>query len=148
MTRNALKQLNVAFALMSVIPLLICCYLITVRFFSIEILVGLNGVYFFFAIIIALLGLAIGRTMIRRVVEQLTHANAETEKLLVELGSANDQLQLELLHREEAEDAWKREKNELEHVNEVMMGREERVLELKQEVNELMSELNKPKKYA
>ena len=45
------SQFNVAFSLMSIIPLLTCFYLITVRFFSIEILQGMNGMYFLLAII-------------------------------------------------------------------------------------------------
>ena len=44
--RHLMSQFNVAFSLMSVIPLLTCFYLITVRFFSIQILEGMNGVFF------------------------------------------------------------------------------------------------------
>ncbi len=42
-----MARFNLAFGLMSVIPLLTCFYLITVRFFSISILEGMNGIYFF-----------------------------------------------------------------------------------------------------
>ena len=40
-----------------------------------------------------------------------------------------------------------KEKEDLETMSHVMMGREERVLELKQEVNALLKELNKPQQY-
>ena len=70
-----LSEFNRAFALTSVIPLLICCYLITVKFFSITILAGMNGVYFLLAVILALLGLAAGRQVLRSVIDQLIEAN-------------------------------------------------------------------------
>lgn len=62
---------------MSVIPLLICCYLVTVKFFSIEILAGMNGVYFLLAVIFALLGLLRGRQVLRDVIQQLVEANRQ-----------------------------------------------------------------------
>ena len=66
-----LARFNMAAALMTVIPLLICCYLIAARFFSLWILVGLNGLYFCIAILIAVVGLLIGRKVITNVVKQL-----------------------------------------------------------------------------
>ena len=42
--RGLLSRFNVAFSLMSIIPLLTCVYVVTVRFFSIAILEGMNGV--------------------------------------------------------------------------------------------------------
>ena len=53
--RGLLSRFNVAFSLMSIIPLLTCLYVVTVRFFSITILEGMNGVYFLLALVIALL---------------------------------------------------------------------------------------------
>ena len=76
-----LSRFNIAFSLMSVIPLLICCYLITARFFSLSILVGLNGVYFLLALIIALLGLLIGRELIQGIIRNLVNANTKLEQL-------------------------------------------------------------------
>ncbi len=76
-----MSRFNIAFSLMSIIPLLTCCYLITVRFFSISILVGLNGFYFLSALIIALLGLLIGRQLIQDVIQQLVEANAKLKQL-------------------------------------------------------------------
>ena len=79
--KQLLSQFNLAFSLMSIIPLLICCYLITVKFFSISILQGINGLYFLFAVVFALLGLLAGRLLIRRVIQQLVETNAKLEKL-------------------------------------------------------------------
>ena len=76
-----MSEFNVAFSLMSVIPLLTCFYLITARFFSIEVLVGINGVFFLLALVIALLGLLAGHQLIRRIVGQLMQANAKLAKL-------------------------------------------------------------------
>ncbi len=73
--RNALQRFHIASALMSVIPLLICCYLITVKFFSIQILAGINGGYFLSAVLCALTGLLIGRRLILHVIQQLVQFN-------------------------------------------------------------------------
>ena len=75
------SRFNVAFSLMSVIPLLTCGYLITVRFFSFSILLGVNGVYFLLALVIALLGLLAGHQLIRDIIRQLVEANAKLAKL-------------------------------------------------------------------
>ena len=76
-----MSQFNIAFSLMSIIPLLTCFYLITVRLFSISILEGLNGVYFLLALIIALVGLLAGHQLIRDIVRRLATTNAELERL-------------------------------------------------------------------
>lgn len=78
---QVMSQFNVAFSLMSVIPLLTCFYLITVRFFSIQILQGINGVYFVLALVIALLGLLAGHQLIRGIIGQLVQTNAKLAKL-------------------------------------------------------------------
>jgi signal transduction histidine kinase len=75
--RDLLSRFNVAFSLMSVIPLLTCLYLINVRFFSWSFLQGLNGVYFLLALVIALLGLLVGHQLIRDIIRQLAGANAK-----------------------------------------------------------------------
>lgn len=49
--------------------------------------------------------------------------------------------------RRQAEEALKKEKEALAMMNKVMMNREDRILELKQEVNELLAALGKPPKY-
>lgn len=72
-----LAEFHVAFSLMSIIPLLICCYLITVKFFSISILSGMNGVYFLLAVIMALIGLLAGRQVIMRLIRRLVELNAK-----------------------------------------------------------------------
>jgi len=76
-----MSQFNIAFSLMSIIPLLTCFYLITVRFFSISILEGINGVYFLLALVIALLGLLAGHQLIQDIIRRLVSANAKLAKL-------------------------------------------------------------------
>lgn len=89
---------------MSIIPLLICCYLITVRFFSIEILVGIDGLYFLLAVIFALLGLFIGRRLIQEIVERLLQANEKERQLVAQLAKLNQQLEVELGQRKRSEE--------------------------------------------
>lgn len=76
-----LSEFNIAFSLMSVIPLLICVYLITVKFFTIDVLEGLNGVYVLLAVIIALLGLWAGRAALHRIINRLVRDNTELEQV-------------------------------------------------------------------
>ncbi|MBI3020676.1 MAG: hypothetical protein HYY59_01585 [Candidatus Omnitrophica bacterium] len=89
---SPLSEFNISLALMSVIPLLLCCYLITVKFFSLSILVGLNASYFLFAVIFSILGIMVGRRAIRRIVQQLVEANLRSERLLAQLTSVNERL--------------------------------------------------------
>ena len=53
----------------------------------------------------------------------------------------------DVTERKQAEAALNREKDELQKQNQIMMHREERVLELKHEVNELCKRLGMPQKY-
>ena len=78
--RRWLAQFNTAFALMSVLPLLIAFYLITARLLSLSVLEGLNGVYFLLAIVVALLGLLAGRRVIKRILRRLVEANERLER--------------------------------------------------------------------
>lgn len=80
-TGRLLSRFNVAFSLMSLIPLLTCFYLVTVRFFSFDALVGINGVYFLLALVIALLGLLAGHQLICDIVRQLVGANTKLARL-------------------------------------------------------------------
>ena len=66
---------------MSVIPLLTCLYLITVRFFSASIFQGLNWVYFLLVLVIALLGLLVGHQLIRDIIRRLVEANETLAQL-------------------------------------------------------------------
>lgn len=75
-----LSQFNVTFALMSVIPFLIFGYLMTVHFYTSSILKGMNGVYLCLAILIAFLGLLVGRRAIQQIIRQLLEANAKLER--------------------------------------------------------------------
>lgn len=79
--RRLMSQFNIAFSLMSIIPLLICCYLITVKFFTINVLQGLNGFYFLLAVVIALLGLLVGRVVIREIFQRLVETNTKLDRL-------------------------------------------------------------------
>ena len=78
---SLMSRFNIAFSLMSIIPLLTCFYLITVRFFSISILEGMTGAYFLLALVIALLGLLAGHQLIRDIIRRLVEANAKLERL-------------------------------------------------------------------
>lgn len=64
-----------------------------------------------------------------------------------QLAQANAQLTAEIAKRQETEKALKKEKDTLELMNSIMMGREERVTELKDEVNALLKELSRTPKY-
>lgn len=83
MAERVFSQFNMAFGLMSIIPLLICFYLISVRFFggSLAILVGANGGYFLLALVIALLGLLAGRRVLHETVQRLIDANAKLQHM-------------------------------------------------------------------
>jgi len=78
--QRLLSQFHIAFSLMSIIPLLLCCYLITVKFFSLSILAGLNGVYFLLAVASAILGLIVGQLLIRGVIRRLVATNRNLEE--------------------------------------------------------------------
>ena len=50
-------------------------------------------------------------------------------------------------HRTEAERLLKTERDELARINALMIGREERIVELKREINGLLQQLNRPPKF-
>ena len=89
--QRALKQFSTAFGLMSIIPLLICIYLVSVRFYSVDILVGINGAYFLIAIMITLLGLLFGRSIINALVHRLSTTSMEWVRLTAEEASLTTQ---------------------------------------------------------
>lgn len=74
---SVFHDFHTAFALMSLIPLLISVYLLAARLFTIEIFEGENGALFLIAIVIALLGFLIGRRVLQRVLLQLVAANTK-----------------------------------------------------------------------
>ncbi|MBN1586525.1 MAG: hypothetical protein JW937_03735 [Candidatus Omnitrophica bacterium] len=110
---QVLSRFNAAFGLMSVIPLLICCYLITVKFFTVQALEGLSGVYFLMGIIIALLGLVFGRGILVQIIEDLVEANNEMKRLSDDLETSNAQLHVELAERERAQTALRQANEQL-----------------------------------
>ena len=117
--QKALAAFNTAAALMTAIPLLICCYLIAAKFYSIWILVGANGVYFLAAVVTAVTGLLIGRRLITRIVQQLVEANATAERLVGELKTTNARLVRELALRYEAEEEVRNTQELLIHAEKI-----------------------------
>lgn len=83
--------------------------------------------------------------------QQLREAQASLERRVeertAELVQANAALQTEIAERTQAEETLKKKNAELAVHNEVMLTREERVLDLKLENNELLKQLGRPKKY-
>ena len=53
----------------------------------------------------------------------------------------------DVTERAKTEESLKKEREELARMNNVMMGREDRILELKRDVNELLKELGRPPQY-
>lgn len=77
-----------------------------------------------------------------------TVAAAEAERNQVEaLQRLNEHLTREVAERKEAEDTLRREREQLQRMNQIMIDREERILTLKQEVNALLEEFGRPPKY-
>lgn len=64
-----------------------------------------------------------------------------------ELVQINTVLSKEVMTRKEMEEALRLKLEEVETLNKIMMGREERILELKDEVNALLTELGKAVRY-
>jgi hypothetical protein len=65
-----------------------------------------------------------------------------------ELSQANESLKAEVANRETAEHTLAEKVRELETLNATMLGREERVLEMKKEVNDLLKMLGREMKYS
>ena len=111
--RSIFSQFYLAFALMSLIPLLICCYLITVKLFAIDILMTVRGIWFWFAVAFAILGLFVGQATIREIFFELVNANARADRLVEELARVNEQLTDELEHRVRTQEQVKQANAEL-----------------------------------
>lgn len=74
------REFNVAFTLMSLIPLIIGLYILAARVFTIQIFEGLNGLYFFIAILFAGLGFLVGRQILSRVLAKLIDVNVQVRQ--------------------------------------------------------------------
>lgn len=73
-------EFNVAFTLMSLIPLIIGLYILAARVFTISIFEGLNGLYFFIAIVFAVLGFFVGRRLLSTVLGKLIDVNVQVRQ--------------------------------------------------------------------
>ena len=71
----ALREFNVAFALMSLIPMGIGVYVLAARLFTIQILEGLTGLYVLIALLFTLLGFIFGRRILEHVLAKLIDAS-------------------------------------------------------------------------
>ncbi|MFQ5952644.1 MAG: hypothetical protein ACE5JK_04470 [Candidatus Omnitrophota bacterium] len=65
------------------------------------------------------------------------------EELIIEL----EELRKRMAELEKTEKGIKTKREELEEINRVTMDREERILELKEEVNSLLEEIGRKRKY-
>jgi signal transduction histidine kinase len=79
--RRILSQFNIAFSLMGILPILIFCYLFTVKIVTVSLFEGLNGLYVALAVGLAILGLIAGRQAIRHLLGRVVEANAKLEQL-------------------------------------------------------------------
>ena len=74
------REFNVAFTLMSLIPLIIGLYILAARIFTISIFEGLNGLYFFIAIVFAVLGFFVARRILSTVLGKLIDVNVQVRQ--------------------------------------------------------------------
>ena len=78
--QTVFREFHVAFTLMSLIPLIIGVYLLAARVFTISIFEGLNGFYFFLAIVFAFLGFLVGRRILTTVLNRLIDVNVQVRQ--------------------------------------------------------------------
>ncbi|MDP8297294.1 MAG: HAMP domain-containing sensor histidine kinase [Candidatus Orphnella occulta] len=74
------RSLNIAFALMSMIPLLIILYLLATDHNTYSILIGTKGFLFLVAILFTILGFSTSYTLIRKVIYKMLHYSDECRK--------------------------------------------------------------------
>lgn len=70
----AFREFNVAFALMSLIPLGIGVYVLAARLFTIQVFEGLTGLYILLAVVFTLLGFLFARRIIHQILGKLIDA--------------------------------------------------------------------------
>jgi len=75
--KPVLREFNIAFTLMSLIPLIIGLYILAARVLTISVFEGLNGLYFLIAIVFAVLGFCIGRRILSTVLGKLIDVNVQ-----------------------------------------------------------------------
>jgi len=71
----AFREFNVAFVLMSLIPMCIGVYVLAARLFTIQVLEGLTGFYILLAVIFTLLGFIFARRIIHQILGKLIDAS-------------------------------------------------------------------------
>lgn len=67
---DPLHKLNVSFTLMSIIPFLVFFYILVVRLFTLDVLIGNIGAILFVTILISLSGLCLGYTVIKNMLKR------------------------------------------------------------------------------
>jgi signal transduction histidine kinase len=86
---DPLHKFNIAFVLMSIIPLLVFFYLIITKFFTFEVLIGNTGLILLLTIFISFLGFLVTYNIILRIVKKLLFYATKTKE--------NDQLKSHLV---------------------------------------------------
>ena len=93
-----------------------------------------------------------GNRELSRRAEELAGLNATLDHKVIErtadLSKVNTELTAEVAHRKDIEQALARKLAEMETMNAAMMGREERILELKQEINDLCKQIGGVPRYS
>ena len=79
--------------------------------------------------------------------EYRDHLEELVEKRTIELETTNKGLEEEITEREHAEEQLRMKMEDLECFNRLVVGREQRMIELKREINELLRELGREEKY-
>ena len=78
---NPFKRLNMAFALMSVIPFLVFIYIIAVWLYAPEVLLGYVGILLVVSLFISVCGLFIARAIIKNVLNKILFYAARLKKI-------------------------------------------------------------------
>jgi signal transduction histidine kinase len=79
--QDPFQRFNIAFALMSIIPLLVTFYLLVRRLFGLDVLVGDVGLVLFLTILVSLCGLFVGHEIIWGVLGKVMFYAAENKRI-------------------------------------------------------------------
>ncbi|MEA3488892.1 MAG: ATP-binding protein [Candidatus Omnitrophota bacterium] len=86
------RNFNIAFVLMSVIPLLVFFYLLVVKFFTVNMLVGDTGLILVITVFVALLGYYTGYQIIRKILDKVMFYAASAKTSYSKLQETQQQL--------------------------------------------------------